>query len=103
MNAPTIARAHDGFEFCHWCHQGMSCGFSQPRKCLRAEMVADHGLTYIVDAALKHLVERPLVIASDRDALCLDLMTDAQALATWERMKAVRKAYVEAVLQEIAE
>lgn len=40
---------------------------------------------------------------TDRDALCLRLMTDAQALATWERMKAVRKAYVAAVLQEIAE
>lgn len=30
-------------------------------------------------------------------------LTDAQALATWERMKAVRKAYVAAVLSEIAE
>lgn len=40
---------------------------------------------------------------ADRDALCLELMTDAQALATWERMKAVRKAYVAAVLSEIAE
>lgn len=37
------------------------------------------------------------------ESRCLDLLTDAQALATWERMKAVRKAYVEAVLQEIAE
>jgi len=42
-------------------------------------------------------------VASDRDALCLPLMTDEQALATWERLKAARKAYVAAVLSEIAE
>ncbi len=38
-----------------------------------------------------------------REHAALAHLTDAQALATWERMKAVRKAYVEAVLSEIAE
>lgn len=41
--------------------------------------------------------------AGRREHLALSHLTDAQALATWERMKAVRKAYVAAVLSEIAE
>jgi hypothetical protein len=38
-----------------------------------------------------------------REHLALSHLTDAQALATWERMKAVRKAYVAAILAEVAE
>lgn len=41
--------------------------------------------------------------AADRDAACLPLLTDEQALATWERIKAVRKAYVAAILAEVPE
>lgn len=41
------------------------------------------------------------VLSTDRDSVCLDLLTDAQALATWERMKAVRKAYVAAIIEKV--
>jgi hypothetical protein len=40
-------------------------------------------------------------IPADRDAACLPLLTDAQALATWERMKAVRKAYVASIIEKV--
>lgn len=37
------------------------------------------------------------------ESAALSLMTDEQALATWERLKAARKAYVAAILAEVAE
>ena len=39
--------------------------------------------------------------AADRDAACLPLMTDEQALATWERLKAARKAYVASIIEKV--
>lgn len=39
----------------------------------------------------------------DLESRALSQLTDDQAMATWERFKAVQKAYVAAVLSEIAE
>jgi len=39
---------------------------------------------------------------ASREHDALSHLTDAQALATWERMKAVRKAYVAAILAKVA-
>lgn len=43
---------------------------------------------------------RELPVA-DLESRCLSLMTDEQALATWERFKAVRRAYVESINRSI--
>jgi hypothetical protein len=37
------------------------------------------------------------------ESRALSQLTDDQALATWERFKAVQKAYVAAILAEVAE
>lgn len=39
----------------------------------------------------------------DLESRALSQLTDEQATATWERFKAVQKAYVAAALSEIAE
>lgn len=83
MSAPTIARAHlPAHCQCPACHSG---------------------LIHSSDCAVHNAPAEPIG-ACDCGALerrALAHLTDAQALATWERMKAVRKAYVEAIIEKV--
>lgn len=40
---------------------------------------------------------------TDLESRALSQLTDEQAMATWERFKAVQKAYVASILAEVAE
>lgn len=61
-----------------------------------ASLGFDAGHAFVHDAS--HARDIP---ATDRDAACLPLLTDEQALATWERLKAARKAYVTAIIEKV--